>query len=384
MGAARPSHPEHLHEVVLTAQAKWQTLYFGLIRYSFILVLFAVLYGVLPALAAETEADLELLSSSAWNADARLASRLPEDLRMELDLSSRIGWSTSAAAWSNVEAVGLDMFTVFGSRTRDWLRINLQLYAVRVDAQQSHPFAFDGSGEWKFQPRNSFLDILLLPRGVLTARVGHFELPYGLEAYIDTNGTLRQYTTGRDLGIKTDWGSALTGTHAGIEWIASLSRGSGNEWNGSGDPWLALGRIGMPLDGASSVGLTAAGGDIRVAGKAPPQARWRVAVDGRIEILSFDLLGELSGGQDDGAGRVGGVVELDWRNRSEAFLGYFQMFPEWRHSTVGSEARLELRSGFLWRVVRGLSLSAEIRQVAAAPDGQPHSTGIFTQIRYRL
>jgi hypothetical protein len=373
-----------LHEVVLTAQAKCQTLYLGLIQYSFILVLFSLLFGVPPALAAETEADLELLSSSAWNADARLASRLPEDLRMEVDLSSRIGWSTSPAAWSNVEAVGLDMLAVLGSDTRDWLRINLQLYAVRIDAQQSHPFAFDGSGEWKFQPRNSFLDILLLPRGVLTARVGHFELPYGLEAYIDTNGTLRQYTTGRDLGIKTDWGSALTGTHAGIEWIASLSRGSGNEWNGSGDPWLALGRIGMPLDGASSAGLTAAGGDIRVAGKAPPQARWRVAVDGRIEFLSFDLLGELSGGQDDGAGRVAGVVELDWRNRSEVFLGYFQMFPEWRHSTVSAGARLELRSGFLWRVVRGLSLSAEIRQVAAAPDGQPHSTGIFTQIRYRL
>jgi hypothetical protein len=309
---------------------------------------------------------------------------MQENLRLEVDASSRIGWSTSAASWSNVEAVGLDMLTVLASDTRDWLRINLQLYAVRVDFGQSHPFAFDGSGEWKFQPRNSFLDILLLPRGVLTARVGHFELPYGLEAYIDTNGTLRQYTTGRDLGIKTDWGSALTGTNAGLEWIASLSRGSGNEWNGSGDPWLALGRVGMPLDSASSLGLTAAGGDIRVAGKAPPQSRWRIALDGRIEFFAFDLLGEVTGGQNEGVGRVGGVVELDWRNRSEVFLGYLQLFPEWRQGPTGAGGRLELRTGFLWRLVKGLSLSAEVRQIAHATDGEPHSTGIFTQLRYRL
>ena len=351
---------------------------------SFIFSLTLVFCSAPAVFAAETPTDRELLSSSAWNADATLASRMQDNLRFEVDMSSRIGWSTSAAAWINVEAVGLDMLTVFGSETRDWIRVNLQLYAVRVDGGQSHPFAFDGTGEWKFQPRNSFLDILLLPRGVLTARVGHFELPYGLEAYIDTNGTLRQYTTGRDLGIKTDWGAALTGTDAGLEWIASLSRGSGNEWNGSGDPWLALGRVGMPLDAASSLGLTAAGGDIRVAGKAPPQSRWRVALDGRVEFLAFDLLGELSGGQDEGSGRVGGVVELDWRNRSEVFLGYFQMFPEWRAESAGGAARLELRAGFLWRVVRGLSLSAEVRQVAHAPEGQAHPTGIFTQLRYRL
>jgi len=99
---------------------------------------------------------------------------MQENLRLEVDVSQRIGWSTSAAAWSNVEAVGLDMLTVLGSDTRDWLRVNLQLYAVRVDVGQSHPLAFDGTGEWKFQPRNSFLDILLMPRGVLTARVGNF------------------------------------------------------------------------------------------------------------------------------------------------------------------------------------------------------------------
>ncbi len=352
--------------------------------YWCISVLFSVVLFVPGALAAEEVSDRELLSSSAWNADATLASRMQENLRLEVDVSQRIGWSTSAAAWSNVEAVGLDMLTVLGSETRDWLRVNLQLYAVRVDVGQSHPLAFDGTGEWKFQPRNSFLDILLMPRGVLTARVGHFELPYGLEAYIDTNGTLRQYTTGRDLGIKTDWGSALTGTSAGLEWIASLSRGSGNEWNGSGDPWLALGRVGMPLDSASSLGLTAAGGDIRVAGKAPPQSRWRMALDGRVEFFSFDLLAEVSGGQDQGDGRVGGVVELDWRNRSEVFLGYFQFFPQWRGGTGAPGGRLELRTGFLWRIVRGLSLSAEVRQIAAAPDGEPHATGLFTQLRYRL
>ena len=347
-------------------------------------VLFLLLGAPQAARAQQDATDFDLLGSSAWGADVTLASRMQENLRLEIDVSSRVGWSTSAAAWSNVEAVGLDMFTVIASDTRDWLRINLQLYAVRVDVGQSHPFAFNGSGEWKFQPRNSFLDILLLPRGVLTARVGHFELPYGLEAYVDTNGTLRQYTTGRDLGIKTDWGSALTGTNVGLEWIASLSRGSGNEWNRSGAPWLALGRVGLPLDSASSLGLTAAGGDVRVAGKAPPQSRWRIALDGRVEFLSFDLLGELTGGQNEGEGRVGGVVELDWRDPSEAFLGYVQLFPEWRQGALGAGTRLEFRAGFLWRLVRGLSLSAEVKQMALAPDGETRPTGLFTQLRYRL
>ncbi|MFP6663609.1 MAG: hypothetical protein VCC00_05365 [Deltaproteobacteria bacterium] len=331
----------------------------------------------------DTEIDLDLLGSSAWGADAALAERVGENLRWALDGSARVGWSSGDADWIGVEALGLDLFTIISGRTRDLVRINLQLYGVRTDTGQSHPYAFNGDGKWKFQPRNSFVDLLILPRGQMTLRAGHFELPYGIETYVDTNGTLRQYTIGRELGEKTDWGVALTGSAAQFEWIASLSRGSGNEWNGSGDPWLALGRVATPVERAAGIGFTVAGGDVRVGGKGPPSSRWRAAVDGRVHFLGFDLLGEITGGFNEKNPQISGVVELDWTDATGDLLTYFQAFPQWRRQDGKSNMGAEFRAGLLWRLLTGLSLSAEVRQVAAPMGDGGHPTTLFTQVRYR-
>lgn len=344
--------------------------------------------------------DLDLLGSSAWNANATLASRAGDNLRWAMDGSLRLGWSTGKSEWTNVEAIGLDAFTVVPGKTRDLLRVNLQLYAVRIDVGQSHPWAFDGEGRWRFQPRNSFVDALLLPREKLTWRIGHYELPWGIETRIDTNGTLRQYNLARDLGIKTDWGTALTGRlgrsnrgsiFGALEWVASLSRGSGNSWHGGEDPWLALGRLATAGDQQGGIGLGVAGGDVRVGGRAPARPRWRVVLDGYYTWRAFEILGEVSGGRDGAIGEAGdgdsahitAILETDVNLLENSLLGYFQFLPAWERRSGKGSMNLELRSGFLWRVLPGLSLSAEIRQIAAAPDDAGHPTSLFAQIRYR-
>lgn len=378
------------------------------------LVLVALVWCLaLPAFVAGAETvekdaplptlDLDLLGSSAWDANSTLASRAGDNLRWALDGSARLGWSTSEAEWIGVEAIGLDAFTVVPGTTRDWLRINVQLYAVRADIGQSHPWAFDGEGRWRFQPRNTFLDALLLPRERLTWRIGHYELPWGIEARIDTNGTLRQYNSARDLGIKTDWGTALTGrlgtaaTPRGIgalEWIVSLSRGSGNQWHGGDAPWLALGRLATPGDRSAGVGFGLAGGEVRVAGQAPAQPRWRLVLDGYWNWRRLELRGEIAGGRNGTTGAaaaaestpssyITAVVETDLRLREDTLLGYLQLLPRWQRVGERGTMELELRSGLLWRLLPGLAFSAEIRQVAAAGDLQEHPTTLFTQIRYR-
>ncbi len=57
-------------------------------------------------------------------------------------------------------------------------------------------------------------------------RIGHFEIPYGIEHAINTNGTLRNYRHSANLGIKADWGLAINGETTSFEYEVSASRGS--------------------------------------------------------------------------------------------------------------------------------------------------------------
>lgn len=152
----------------------------------------------------------------ASNSHADLVKYFPEsfqeNLRATLDLSTRISHNDDTNNNHHLHVAGLDLHKVFSNDTGDWATVRAQLYLLRQEngpGGPAHPF-LEGSDDWELQPR--FLDVNFTALGeyIPNVRIGHFEVPYGLEQIINTNGTLLDYRHPQNIGrVKPDWGVTL-------------------------------------------------------------------------------------------------------------------------------------------------------------------------------
>ena len=130
-----------------------------------------------------------------------LKSNFPYSFNL-YSLSLLISWtcalSGSTALWAQQKvpdflAIGLgrrlSRFNFGGSMQHAW------------DHPKPPPFA-DGPNDWEFWHVSG--------DGRFNIKMGHFEMPYGIEHTINSNGTLRQFST--NLGTKVDWGVTFNGT----------------------------------------------------------------------------------------------------------------------------------------------------------------------------
>ena len=134
-----------------------------------------------------------------------------ENLRMTVDLSSRIGL-TRGGGTAYQHVIGLDSHKVISGEGGDWGTVVMQGYLTRIDNQAQHPPFFDGADDTQFVYRIVNLNLTRYGRGRFNVRVGHFEIPFGLEHVINTNGTLRDFMHGPNLGVKADWGAGVNGS----------------------------------------------------------------------------------------------------------------------------------------------------------------------------
>jgi len=249
------------------------------------------------ALAQTTAAPLTTDEAAplAWSsAGARSASvadpsertflaALRTNLRFTADLSSRVGVDNRGGVFFE-NVVGLDVHKVISGAHGDWGTVILQGYLTRIDNQASHPPFFDGPHDTELVYRIANLNITRYGRGRFNIRVGHFEIPFGLEQVINTNGTLRDFMHGANLGLKADWGAGVNGSSPHVEYEVTLSRGTGNSISGHGSPYALAGRVGTPSDANFVIGASAFQG--------------RVWNPGAVRQWSIDIRSDSSYGKD--------------------------------------------------------------------------------------
>ncbi len=246
-----------------------------------------------------------------------------DNLRFAIDLSTRQLYNSATEDWHQVDFIGTDLHKVFTGDSGDIGTLTLQGYFTRFEDEDLRPGFFDG--EWTFVYRIFNYNHVLLPRGRMNLRIGHFEIPVGLEHTIDTNGTLRDYTHGRNIGLKADWGASLNGILNGAEYEVSLTRGSGNTWETNGDPYIAAARIGTPSYRNLIWGVSAMTGDVYIHNTdGQTVERQRVAVDLQWFIMQYGIFGELSIGEEEGQNTSTGLVELNRTANSGAWMAYAQ------------------------------------------------------------
>ena len=280
------------------------------------------------------------IDDSNWNLDdgagtktrnraADLHDAVLENARYTIDLSTRATYRTSLDEWAFDQFLGIDYAKTFSSLTGDWGTLNAQFYLTRSDNQWRHPYFIEDENDWELVTRITNFNFTGLADGKFNIRVGHFEIPYGLEVGVNSSGTLRQLLTRPNLGVKTDWGVGINGTLPKFKYEFTLSRGTGNEYHSRGEPFVFAGRIGTADDqesftGSPSYGISGFYGDV-LGANSKITNRLRVGIDATRYLGPFTVLGELSAGQDGDANVVNGLGELNWITPGESTTVYTQV-----------------------------------------------------------
>ena len=332
-------------------------------------------------LHGSTPGGEQLPSGGALGEILPLPDWLSDNLRASLDLSSRANYSEERDDFFYQQFIGLDVHKVIRSEDRDLATFIAQVYATHIDNVEPVPPGFDDDHDWELIYRILNLNLYALPRGVLNLRVGHFEIPFGLEYPISTNGTLRDYLSGRNLGLKADWGASINGVVSDWNYEFALTRGSGNEYSSRGDPYTAGGRVGWSGMRADA-GVSGYYAELR--SPAGTSERWRAALDGQLYEGAFGLLAEVGYGETDDRGVSNNLVELNWVNPDETWLLFLQTRLFFEEFASGWDEAVKLAAGVRWAPDAHWALSAQLAQDALAFDPAGRDTVVSLQIRFRL
>ena len=300
------------------------------------------------------------------------------DVRFRWDFSMRGVHSAGVERTGFLNAVGADFHKVFSSASGDIGTLRLQGYALRADGLPATPPFFDSAHDWEWTYR--FFDFnytRYAPKGV-NFRLGHFEVPYGLEQTQNTNGTLRDYFSKTNLGIKADWGVTVNGQLPDYEYEIGLSRGSGNLYRDLEENYIFAGRAGTPREENLSVGasfmtanLPAGDGFTR---------RDRVGLDAVWTLPMITVLAEANVGKNDADDLTTGMVEVNCTTPDEYGLAYAQLF---QTDTEGDD-KVWATLGTQRHVGDGFVLSAQWSVDLDALEGADRSEAFLFQLRYRF
>ncbi|WDE08569.1 hypothetical protein SG34_032110 [Thalassomonas viridans] len=275
---------------------------------------------------------------------------------------------------------GLDLHKVFSKDNGDIGTLVFQPYLTRLDDVVNPSFFFDNGNDRELIWRIANFNYKVLNNGKFNFRVGHFEVPFGLEQNIDTNGTLRQYTFA-DRGIKADWGLSVNGATRSADYEIALTRGAGNTLEDTDNPYIFSGRVGFPshrnfiLGGSWFYGRVLAGEET--------VRRKKLGVDLAYYHRHFEWLFELSAGKNDLNNTVSTLAEMSYRDASEHFHGYIQF----RHQGIksgGWESEQVWTLGGSWQPSNHWGVSMQYaRQVNSIAEKAPVKR-LTAQVRYRF
>lgn len=334
--------------------------------------------ALLLALPQTAIAEHAIPDSRTW-----LPEQWENNLRFSIDVSSRQIFSDASEDWYRVDFIGTDLHKVFTGDKGDIGTLTLQGYFTHFKDDEIRPGFADS--EWTYVFRIFNFNYHVLPRGRMNLKVGHFEIPMGLEHSINTNGTLRDYTHGRNIGVKADWGVSLNGILRNAEYEFSVTRGSGNSYKTNGDPYIAAGRISTPGHRNVVLGVSAMAGDVYVYNSGGQTIeRKRVGVDVQWYFNQWGLLGEVSVGEKDGEDTSTSLVELNRTANSGKWMAYTQLV----HSTIEPDASPERDAstvfvGAKWDLKRW-DVSFQVGHDLDSFDNNSEKNLYVVQARYRF
>ncbi|MDX2370255.1 MAG: hypothetical protein QNK36_17920 [Colwellia sp.] len=308
-----------------------------------------------------------------------------ENSRWSIDASTRITHNTDKNTNSFMHVIGLDVHKVFSNKQHDIGTLTFQPYVVKLNNVKSAPFIFDDGDDTQLTWRIANFNYTGLAHGKFNIRVGHFEVPFGLEYQVDTNGTLRQLTTS-DRGIKADWGVSVNGILPNLEYEIALTRGSGNDFDSTDDPHIFSGRIGTPSQKNFATGLSWFAGD--VLGANGVTQRKKVGLDASYYHYQWQFMVELSAGETAGNDTTNAFTEAMWKNAREEIVTYIQVGYKSTKINDGLSDRINSTSywvaGIEWLSNSGFDISAQYQNNLKDLLTIDVDPTLKIQLRYRL
>ncbi len=308
----------------------------------------------------------------------------------ELNLSNNARWTIDLSALSSNEVqngesaeiytIGFDYYTKLTYQDRDIATIIFQPYWVQLKGVSAPPEFFDDGDDNAINWRITNINFTGLSRGKFNIRVGHFEVPFGIEQNLDSNGTLRQFTF-TDRAIKADWGISANGVLPSFDYEFALTRGSGNNWTNDSDPYLVSGRVGAPHINNIVWGISYFYGNLLA-----PQGivhRRRAGLDLAYYYYQWEFHNELSFGRDENIDTENAWIEIAWNNRTESLKTYTQ----WQYRTRDESGDKETLNVFVlgaqWFVSPAIDISAQWQE-ALVPKKEDDKSIIKILLRWRI
>lgn len=301
--------------------------------------------------------------------------------RSAFDVSTRQIRNLDAGETFSLNTYGLDFHKVFTNENGNIGTLVFQPYIAQVSNHPNPPSFFEDGDDWDLQWRVVSFNYTGLSKGGFNLRLGHFEVPFGLEQNIDTNGTLRQYSF-MDRGVKCDWGVTVNGNLPQLDYELAISRGSGNDYLRRDDPYILSGRIGTPSHQNTIYGISYLYGEV-LAGDETVK-RKRIGLDVAHYVNQWELLGEFSGGENEDQEVMNWLAEVSWRNITESVHVYIQANNAFVKQDNSWEDKLNSTLGMNWKVNNDLSLSSQLVHEFENSYAKKADTTALLQLRFRI
>ena len=172
-------------------------------------------------------------------------------LYKEIYLSGRYSFDLGKVEGRN--SAGFILFGTFSGPDGQIGDMNVQFRATYYNDQFAYGQKMnreytDKSDDFKVELHNAYLRLRALPP-MLNVRIGHFYVPYGIQPWIDTHGTLLQSPAMEFSGLDRDWGVAIEGQNDKLEYQVGLTRGSGMEYFERDNNFALAGKLSTPRIG---------------------------------------------------------------------------------------------------------------------------------------
>lgn len=313
------------------------------------------------------------------SAEQCIAGTLTENLRATIDVSSRNIRYSQAQTNGDSTVIGLDLHKVFSNQHGDIGTLTAQAYWTDNNNIVKHPGFFDNEDDNRVVYRIFNFNYSGFGIGKPRLRFGHFEIPFGLEQVISTNGTLRDYMHGPNLGVKADWGASINGETAHLEYEVGVTRGGGQTWHRDEGDFVYAGRVGTHNSGNIAVGFSLYTSELG------STQRDRVALDMQWHMGLVSLLGELSLGNTNNEDIRNTLIELNHRSVSDTWLTFLQVRSYAVDRNVsGWDRALQSQAGIRFNPDNHWSFSTQYQTDFATFSGVKRDRLLSVQLRYRF
>lgn len=303
-----------------------------------------------------------------------------DNLRVSLDGSARLNNNIAENNTSRIYALGLDTHKVFSSANGDIGYAVGQLYLTKLSNQTPYSSLFNSPDDKQFVIREAHLNYTAGPQWLPNIRVGHFTLPFGLEASIDTNGRLLDYYHGKKLGTKLDWGVGFNKVLSQVQYEFSYTMGGKNEPKTINSSYVLSGRIGSLSHYDFIIGISF------LDAKIDNIQRKRFAIDWQYYWQTWGLLGEIAFGKDDKFQKEWqeekySLLELNKTSINEQLKFYGQYIFTDREGESKNQQLINL--GVRYQIDAEFELSLSSRKQLNTPESVKKQNLIRLQLRYR-